>query len=250
MIDLHFHCLPGLDDGPSDWEAAVSLCRAAAREGTETLVATPHVLRSPWLNESAAERDELILKLNAQLNGAPAVLAGCEFFFSADAVELWERGTAGPLTGLNRSRYLLVEFDSGAVPASAETVFHEFSLMGVVPVIAHPERCPDFALNPKRLAGLVERGARTQITAGAVAGDFGARASKVCREFLRLGLAHLVASDAHSVGSRPPRLAAAREKIREEWGEEVERGLFESNPRALLESKDLPWIPEEIDGRG
>ena len=28
MIDLHFHCLPGIDDGPKEWDAAVELCRA------------------------------------------------------------------------------------------------------------------------------------------------------------------------------------------------------------------------------
>jgi protein-tyrosine phosphatase len=201
------------------------------------------------LNESAAVRDELVSKLNTLLNGAPSVLAGCEYFFSADAVELWERGSGGPLTGLNRTRYLLVEFDSGIVPASAETIFHEFAVLGVIPVIAHPERCSDFVEMPGRLARLVEMGACTQITAGAVAGDFGSRAAKVCREFLRLGLVHLIASDAHSISTRPPRLQAARKKIRREWGGEVETGLFDSNPRALLESKDLPWIPETINVR-
>ena len=30
MIEVHFHCLPGIDDGPSDWDEAVALCRAAA----------------------------------------------------------------------------------------------------------------------------------------------------------------------------------------------------------------------------
>ena len=249
MIELHFHCLPGVDDGPSDWEGAVALCRAAAEEGTETVVATPHVLRGPWLNESPAERDDLVRALNDRLRGKPSIVAGCEFFFSADAVELWEKGAEGPLTGLNRTNFLLVEFDSGAVPAAAETVFHEFSVMGVTPVIAHPERCPEFVSKPQRLAGLVERGAVTQITAGAVAGDFGARAAKVCREFLRLGLVHLVSSDAHSIDSRPPRLRAARKRIRQEWGEDMEGGLFEANPRALLESKALPWVPKLPAGR-
>jgi len=40
MIETHFHCLPGVDDGPENWDAAVALCRAAAAEGTTTLIAT------------------------------------------------------------------------------------------------------------------------------------------------------------------------------------------------------------------
>ena len=95
MIETHFHCLPEIDDGPEDWDEAVALCRAAAAEGTTTLIATPHVLRDPWLNEDPAVRDRLILKLNALLEGKPSVLAGCEYYFSADAVELVERGSGG-----------------------------------------------------------------------------------------------------------------------------------------------------------
>src|SRR3954451_11538324 len=65
VIDIHFHCLPGIDDGPSSFDEAVELCRAAAAEGTETIVATPHVMRDPWLNEDPAERDRLLVRLNA-----------------------------------------------------------------------------------------------------------------------------------------------------------------------------------------
>ena len=109
MIDLHFHCLPGIDDGPSSFEEAVALCRAASAEGVESVVATPHVLRGDWINEIPEARDELVRRLNDELAGRPAIFAGCEYSFSPDMLELVERGAAGPLTGLNRGRYLLVE---------------------------------------------------------------------------------------------------------------------------------------------
>jgi diguanylate cyclase (GGDEF)-like protein len=37
VIDVHFHCLPGIDDGPRDWDEAAALCREAARQGSEVL---------------------------------------------------------------------------------------------------------------------------------------------------------------------------------------------------------------------
>lgn len=242
MIDLHFHCLPGIDDGPEDWEQAVALCRAAAADGTRTLVATPHVLREGWLNEDPAVRDQLVLKLNTLLGGRPSVLAGCEYAFSSDAVELLERGGAGPLTTLNRSRYLLLEFLPGPLPPSTGAILHELGLMDVVPVIAHPERNRRFAGDPARLAKLVARGALVQITAGSLLGDFGYGPYEACEEFFRRGLVHLVASDAHSVSRRPPRLKPARERVRRDWGAEAEAGLFEANPAALLRSEPLPWV--------
>src|SRR3954454_21816068 len=50
LIDLHFHALPGVDDGPADEAAAVALARAAADAGTDTIVATPHRSRR-WPTE-------------------------------------------------------------------------------------------------------------------------------------------------------------------------------------------------------
>ena len=241
MIELHFHCLPGLDDGPSDWDEAVALCRAAAREGTTRIVATPHVLRGDWVNEDVGVRDELLLRLNELLDGRPTVLPGCEYFFSTEAMALLDHGEAGPLTGLNRSRYLLVELPGEALPASAEAVFHEFRIAGVTPVIAHPERHAIFRREPDRLERLVARGALCQVTAGSLLGDFGERAAQACEEFFGRGLVHFVASDAHNLDGRPPRLAAAREHVRRRWGAEVESGLFEANPEALILSEPIPW---------
>ena len=43
MIDLHCHVLPGLDDGVRTIDEALALCAAAAAEGVEVIVATPHV---------------------------------------------------------------------------------------------------------------------------------------------------------------------------------------------------------------
>jgi len=247
VIDVHFHCLPGIDDGPASWDEAVALCQAAAAEGTTALIATPHILRNEWLNDDASARDQLILKLNTLLGGRPSVLAGSEYFFSSDAIELVERGRWGPLTYLNRTRYLLLEFPPGEVPATAEAIFHEFSLLEVTPVVAHPERSRLFATNPEKLEALVERGALVQITAGSLLGDFGSGPLAACEEFFRRGLIHLVASDAHSLDRRPPRLAAARERVRRDWGSEAEIGIFDANPQALLWSEPVPWTGSELE---
>lgn len=219
----------------------MALCRAAAADGTTSIVATPHVLRQGWVNDDPAVRDQLVLKLNTLLGGTPAILPGCEYWFSVEAMDLVNAAGSGPVTRLNRSRYLLVEFPSGSVLESAEAVFHELSVLDVVPVIAHPERNAVFARDPSRLARLMERGAASQVTAASLIGEFGKSAQAAADEFLSLGLVSVVASDAHSVSTRPPRLSAAREKVRKDWGEEVEAGLFDANPEAIVRSAPLPW---------
>jgi len=249
VIEIHFHCLPGIDDGPPDWQEAVALCRAAAEEGTDTIVATPHILRDGWINEDAAARDHLVFKLNALLGGQPSILAGSEYFYSSDAVELVERGRWGPLTFLNRSRYLLIELPPGELPGSTAATFHELSILGVVPVIAHPERHRLFAHHPDLLEQLVARGALVQVTAGSLLGDFGAGPMAACEEYFRRGLMHLVASDAHSMNLRPPRLAAARDRVLRQWGKEAEIGIFEANAEAIVRSEALPWTGAASEAR-
>lgn len=239
MIDIHFHCLPGIDDGPAAWDAAVELCREAAAQGTTHIVATPHVLRDRWVNEDAAARDELLLKLNTLLEGKPAVLPGCEFYFASDALDLWELGPDGPLYGLNRSNYLLLEFPALSVPPSAEEVIHEFSLIGVTTVIAHPERNLELGRDPEKLQALVRAGATAQVTASSLIGDFGKNVERACEAFHELGLIHFVASDAHSVEKRPPRLASAYEWARAHWGSADADRIFLRNPEAVLANQPL-----------
>jgi protein-tyrosine phosphatase len=241
VIDVHFHCLPRLDDGPASWDESVALCRAAAAEGTTRIVATPHVLRSQWANTNPVARERLVRSLNERLGGSPRVLAGCEYYFSDDAVALAKKGATSPLTGLSGGAYLLIEFPPGLVSPTAVHVFHELRVLGIHPIVAHPERNLVFAREPARLADLVTRGALAQITAGSLLGDFGKAAQKACEDFLKLGIVHLVASDAHSLSKRPPRMAPARERIRKKWGTDAERGLFVANPEAVLASAPVPF---------
>ncbi|MGZ5381339.1 MAG: tyrosine-protein phosphatase, partial [Thermoanaerobaculia bacterium] len=192
-------------------------------------------------NANPVVRDRLVAALNSRLKGSPLVLAGCEYLFSDRVISFIKRKETNPLTGLARGSCLLIEFEPGFVPARTAADFHELAVLGVRPVVAHPERYLVFAREPKRLAELVRRGAVVQITAGSLLGDFGRTAREACDEFFRLGIVHVVASDAHSMSQRPPRMAPARERVRKKWGAEAERGLFVDNPEAILASRPVPY---------
>jgi protein-tyrosine phosphatase len=243
VIELHFHCLPGLDDGPRDWNEAFALLRIAAAEGTTRVVATPHVLRAPWQNADPNVRKGLVDTLNARLRGRPEILPGCEFFYLSGAFDGLDLGPAGPLTRYPGGRYALVEFDAAHVPSTWPSMLHELKVQGVVPLLAHPERNAVLARDPGLLEEIVERGAYVQVTAGSLLGEFGPTAEAACEEFFRRRLVHLVASDAHSLEHRPPRLKAARAWVRKNWGGTAEKGLFRVNPEAALAGKRLPYRP-------
>ena len=63
MIDIHHHCLPGVDDGPRSMNEAEDLCRMAASEGIETIVADMTVsfklVRETFRSRVTLERPKL-----------------------------------------------------------------------------------------------------------------------------------------------------------------------------------------------
>lgn len=247
MIDLHHHCLPGIDDGPEDWDRAVELCRASFEEGVHTIVATPHVHRDPWINDDPAVLRELVDELNHRLGGAPRVVAGCEYYYSHDVLE--QLGEGGSVIGLGESRYFLTEFPAALLPAGLDRSFFEVALAGRVPVIAHPERNRSVQENPDVLVPLIERGAKTQITAGSLVGRFGERAENTAFQLLDREMVHFVSTDAHSLDRRPPLAAAAREVLTDRYGEARSRQLTETNPLAVLEDRELTYDPTPLPSR-
>ena len=63
--EIHFHLLPGIDDGPSSIEESVALAAAAAAEGTRTIVATPHV--HPMFDTDVSTLPDRVEEVRARL---------------------------------------------------------------------------------------------------------------------------------------------------------------------------------------
>jgi protein-tyrosine phosphatase len=242
LIDIHHHCLPGVDDGPRELDEAVEMCAMAADEGIETIVATPHVLRGRWRTAPRAELERKLEELRARTNDTPHLVLGSEYFFAHDIADAVASGES--VVPLANSRYVLVEFASNNVPPHLEQPFYRLQLGGWTPVIAHPERNVVFQSKPELLASLIQIGARTQVTLGSLTGDFGKTAQEVAESWILGGFVHFVATDAHNVGKRPPRARAALAALRELAGDAVCDALAVHNPRAVTEGRALAWEPE------
>ena len=244
MIDIHHHCLPRVDDGPREWDEAVEMCRMALAEGIETIVATPHVLRGRWKAVSIPELTMRLDGLRSRVGNQPRLVLGSEYFFGHDIVEVLEAGNAiVPLAG---SRYVLIELAANNVPPMIEQPFYRLQLAGWIPVIAHPERNLVFQRQPEVLVSLVHLGAKMQITAGSLLGEFGAEAKNAAETFLRRRIVHFAATDAHNLTKRPPRILAATAALANLAGAEVAAALTHGNPLAVLENRPLAYDPEPV----
>lgn len=242
MIDIHHHCLPDVDDGPREWDEAVAMCRMAADEGIQTIICTPHVLRGRWRTAPIAELEARIATLREKVGDSPRLLLGSEYFFAHDVAEVLRAGNAiVPLAG---SRYILMELASNNVPPLLDQPLYRMQLEGWIPIIAHPERNIVFQSKPELLASLSEMGARFQITAGSLIGDFGSKAQRAAEMWIAAGLAHFVATDAHNTTKRPPKVQAAAAAVKAIAGETVADALFRRNPAAVAENRRLEYEPE------
>jgi len=115
-----------------------------------------------------------------------------------------------------------------------------------VPIIAHPERNLILQSHPETVAEWIEHGARMQITAASLTGDFGPQARRASHEWVRNGLVHFVATDAHNTERRPPRIRAALATLRELAGDEAAEALTVGNPLAVTENRGLEYEPEPV----
>ena len=207
FVDLHAHVLPGVDDGPEDWDQAVEMLKRAAQGGTSIVVATPHGdARRRWdkVNTLRSLCDELNKALE-QEQVALSLVLGMETGMELDLVEQVEKGES--LT-INNSRYILVEPPFSQLPLFWEEALFRLQLGGLQPILAHPERQNQVQAKPDLIAGVVDRGVMVQVTAGSVAGKFGPKAKKTAEYLLKNQLVDVLASDCHTVGgSRSPDMA-------------------------------------------
>jgi len=239
MIDIHCHILPELDDGSDSLETSLQMAEMAIHDGVTHVIATPHANDDyPFVPKLVRSR---CAELQASLKERLTIATGCDFHLSYENFETL-RADPSRFT-LNQKDYLLVEFANFSIPASLDQTLHQLQLLGVHPIITHPERNPLIRSDWERLWGWLHQGCFVQVTAQSITGDFGERAQRAAETLLDSNAIHFIASDAHNLTTRPLRLKPAYKLIAEQKGIEIAQALFEENPRAVFEGRALPYLP-------
>lgn len=239
MIDLHTHVLPGIDDGCRTLDDSIELARAAASEGITTLAATPHVsFEYPTEPETMERLVEDVRTAVARAGIGIEILPGGELALDKLAT-LVPEGVARFGLGGN-PRVALLEFPYAGWPLGLDDLVFRLQTAGTTVVLAHPERNTEVQAEPGSLAELVERGVLVQVTAASLDGRLGGSSRRAARVLLERGLAHLLASDAHTPDVRRAGLRSAAEALGDA---RLARWLTEDVPRALVAGERLPERP-------
>ena len=116
--------------------------------------------------------------------------------------------------------------------------------MGLIPVLAHPERIEAFQEDPELLRRFLKNGMLSQITSGSVIGFWGEEVKKFTHSLLEQRMAHVMASDTHhSNGGRSPRMDVGLERAADIVGYEVAQAMLLDTPKAILNDEPLDMEP-------
>lgn len=240
MIDLHCHILPGLDDGAKTIEDSLAMAKDAIEDGITHIVATPHSDADYTFDYAKvrAARDEL----QRHVEGRLMLATGCDFHLDHENLSKLKKDPA-PFC-INQKDYMLVEFNEFSIPPAMDQVLHDMQLMGLRPIITHPERNGILRAKPERLMAWVRQGCFVQVTAGSLLGVFGPAAREVAWNWIDQGLVHFLSSDGHNTAQRPVKLRFAFDAIAQQRGDDLAKALLVHNPRAAFDGQSLPYVPE------
>jgi protein-tyrosine phosphatase len=245
VVDLHHHLLPALDDGAPDLSTSVQMARLAVEDGITHVVCTPHA-SSQYAFDPVRVRDTLS-QLRAALSEQQIHLIlglGCDFHVNydniQDALQNPRRYT------INQGEYLLIELPDYGLPPTLEETFYSLRLAGMTPILTHPERNPSLQQDSSRLALWIRDGMLTQVTASSVTGRMGRRAERLAHRLLANRWVHFIATDAHDLRYRAPRMHDACELIANRYGEGYAQRLCTENPQAVFDGRPLSTQDEPL----
>jgi protein-tyrosine phosphatase len=229
-IDIHSHVLPGLDDGPQDFESAVAILRLAAENRIGTIICTPHF--KDGISDGSSIGD-LVKKLNERIasEGLGIKLhSGNEIFYTETALSALEEGRAKTLAA---SDFVLVEFTPWVTWGELQEGLFNLKSSGYRPILAHSERyeCLNKGREERsRVSILRDYGILIQLNSEAVM-----EKTKFTKYLLKNELADFVATDAHSNRRRGPYLKACGAYLDKKYGREYTNRLLYENARNILE---------------
>ena len=220
MIDFHSHILPGIDDGSRSVAMSLGMIEELSRQGVDTICATSHFYVTQRTPEHFLERrQEAYALLETVLpDNAPRILLGAEVLYFPGISRLESLGDLC----LEGTDVLLLEMPFSEWQEYWVREVCDLALSGEFTILmAHIERY--YAQQPRRVWDqLLELDVLMQANADYFLQQdsiFRFRNRNTALKLMKEGRIHLLGTDTHNLTSRPPRMAEAREVIREGLGQ-------------------------------
>ena len=206
FFDLHSHMLCEVDDGAKSPEEMYQMLEMAYADGIRAICLTPHY--SPYLfgntTETSSKSFALLKSYVAQHHPDMRIFLGHELGYHHRAASALNEGLCRTLNG---SRYVLVDFPETVEFYEIQRAMDQLQGTGYFPILAHAERYRSLAKHMDWVEEFVARGGVVQVNASSVEGSWGRHAQKQWKKLFKLGLIHVISTDAHNLTSRPPKMS-------------------------------------------
>ena len=237
-VDIHSHILYGIDDGSKTLEESIEIIKQHIEMGFKEIILTPHYIENSKYETDNKEKKKLLQKLKRELkkqNIDIKLYLGNEVFVNG-TIEINKE----KIEKLNNSKYLLIEFPMEKQPKNINNIIYELKIQGITPVIAHPERYTFVQEKPNIVDEWIEEGALLQSNYGSIVGVYGENAKKAVKKLLKKNVISVLATDIHYPNNKIyQNIEKSRKKIKKIIGEEKYIELTTTNPKKIIENKEI-----------
>lgn len=235
MYDLHSHLLPSIpgDDGASSYDMAYRMARQSVESGFHHVIATSHFIPGqPYgKREDLQAAAKTISKFLRSKDLFLEIIPAHEVYLTPELICHLKSKEVILIAG----RFLLLELPMTGWMMETFSLLEAIGKMGIIPIVAHPERCGAIAKDPSLAVELIETGAYLQLNLGSLRHP-SSSAGSAAKKLLQHRMYHFVGSDAHSDLKRSPRVSDALEtlKILTDGQPGYFKDLVLHNPERLL----------------
>ena len=234
IVDIHCHTLCGVDDGAANEREMHEMLRMAYEDGIRKICFTPHFdpkTESGESNNATPASFSLAEEYCRAHLPDMQLLLGNELSYRVGCIESLVRGDCRTLAG---GRYVLVDFLMVRDLSEIQRGISAIANSGYIPIVAHVERYECLKGKHREIARFGEEGALIQINVESLRYGPLSSTGRLVRRLLSDRIVDLVASDAHNLTTRPPRLAEAYKHICAKYGRDYGDYLFSVNPERVL----------------
>lgn len=244
LTEIHYHGLPGIDDGATNTKEALKMLEISYNEGVRRIIFTPHyyqgryalpaleVQKKYWSFMKEIEEIKSLHILN-WLDELEFYL-GNEIYYSSSCVSGLSDSRIKTLANTN---YVLVEFSPREDFSYIRNGCYELLNNGFFPILAHVERYDCLVNSFAKVEEICAMGVYLQVNAEAVIGGKGFRRKQFIHKLLKEEYVSFLSSDAHGIRNRTPHIQKCADYIGKKYNVIYVEELLYTNPKKLINNE-------------
>ncbi len=197
-VDMHSHLLPGLDDGLKEVEQSVEFIKQLKELGYQKLICTPHILSDLYPNTRATilPKLQLVREALALAKVDMKIDAAAEYMIDHDFAQLVSSSKKEDLLTVGKN-HILVEMSYLAPSPNFEEVIFSLRILGLIPILAHPERYSYYHRNFEKYEHFKDLGCKLQVNLGSLSGGYGPDVKKTAEKLFKKNMVDYLGTDMH-----------------------------------------------------